>query len=68
MIEAEKEANRVLENILREEIGSIVRASVNGIEFSLDKLLEQATDDSIKANKEHIDSIYHHVGMIKGTL
>lgn len=67
-IDAEKTSRQKLNDVLRGEGLNQIRLSINHLEISLEKVLELATDESIKATREHIDNIYYHIGMIKGAL
>lgn len=43
-----------------------IYTSANHLLISLEKLLNNLDDETIKKNKEHVDNLYYHIGAVKG--
>ncbi len=73
LVDAEKAAQAKLDAMIgtknRKEICiEIADFSVSTLQHSFEKLLETMSPEEINNNKQHIDNVYYHLGVIKGCL
>lgn len=62
-IELIDRVNREKQELLNKEIFN----SVTNARISLEKMLENLSEADLDKNKQHIDNIYYHLGVLRGS-
>ncbi len=63
---AQQELLNKLDREKKKLINGEIFNSVNHARISLEKLLENLSEEDLAKNKQHIDNIYYHLGALRG--
>jgi hypothetical protein len=67
-IKAELNIKQKMKDEVQKAVMVQIASSINHLEISLDKFLQNTKSEELHLNKQEIDNIYYHIGAIKGCL